>query len=292
MNNDIQNVNTNFPAAEQAQEGTLVENPTGNALIDELSKGKGKKYARFMMAALGSIPWIGSYLGILGAIAGLSAEFDQEKINDLLKLWIQEHQPKLEELKVTLNDITSRLEYFGEDVQKRIESPEYLSLVRNAFRSWDEAETEEKREYIKRLIGNAGASALCPDDLVRLFIGWINNYHESHFAVIKEIFKKPGITRGEIWDKVHTIRPREDSSEADLYRYLIRSLSQGGVIRIQKDITADGSFMKSRTPRSNKGSASQVMESAFEDTKPYVLTELGKEFIHYVLSDVVQRVEA
>jgi hypothetical protein len=33
------------------------------------------------------------------------------------------------------------------------------------------------------------------------------------------------------------------------------------------------------------------MESAFEDTKPYVLTELGKEFIHYVLNDVVQRVE-
>jgi hypothetical protein len=27
--------------------------------------------------------------------------------------------------------------------------------------------------------------------------------------------------------------------------------------------------------------------SAFEDTKPYVLTELGKQFVHYVMEDVV-----
>ncbi len=29
------------------------------------------------------------------------------------------------------------------------------------------------------------------------------------------------------------------------------------------------------------------MESAFESTKPYVLTELGKQFVHYVMEDVV-----
>jgi len=33
--------------------------------------------------------------------------------------------------------------------------------------------------------------------------------------------------------------------------------------------------------------ASGVMESAFEETKPYVLTELGKQFVHYVMGDVV-----
>jgi hypothetical protein len=32
------------------------------------------------------------------------------------------------------------------------------------------------------------------------------------------------------------------------------------------------------------------MESAFEDTKPYVLTELGKKFIHYVMEDVVPQI--
>jgi hypothetical protein len=30
-----------------------------------------------------------------------------------------------------------------------------------------------------------------------------------------------------------------------------------------------------------------VMESAFESTKPYVLTELAKQFVHYVMEDVV-----
>jgi len=34
------------------------------------------------------------------------------------------------------------------------------------------------------------------------------------------------------------------------------------------------------------------MESAFEDTKPYVLTELGKQFVHYTMSEVVGRLEA
>jgi hypothetical protein len=33
-----------------------------------------------------------------------------------------------------------------------------------------------------------------------------------------------------------------------------------------------------------------VMESAFEDTKPYVLTELGKQFVHYVMEDVVPQI--
>jgi len=33
------------------------------------------------------------------------------------------------------------------------------------------------------------------------------------------------------------------------------------------------------------------MESAFEDTKPYVLTELGKQFVHYTMNEVVARLE-
>jgi hypothetical protein len=32
------------------------------------------------------------------------------------------------------------------------------------------------------------------------------------------------------------------------------------------------------------------MESTFEDTKPYVLTELGKEFVHYTMNEVVKRI--
>jgi hypothetical protein len=291
MSDDIQPV-SNEPAIDEAKEGELIPAKTAeSALVEELSKGKDRKYKRFVMAALGSIPWIGSYLSILGAVAGLSAEFDQEKVNELLKLWIQENQPKLDELKNTLNEMQARLDSLGEETQQRIESPEYLSLVRNGFRVWDQAETAEKREYIKRLLTNAGATKLVPDDLVRLFISWINNYHESHFAVIKQIYKKPGITRAEIWDEVHTERHPENSSEADLYRYLIRDLSIGGVIRQEKEVNEYGEFVKKRPIRTPRGQGSQTMESAYEETKPYVLTKLGMEFIHYVLDDVVQRVQ-
>jgi hypothetical protein len=34
------------------------------------------------------------------------------------------------------------------------------------------------------------------------------------------------------------------------------------------------------------------MESAFEDTKQYVLTELGKQFVHYTMNELVTRLEA
>lgn len=268
---------------------------TERALAEELGKGKGKKYIQFTMAVLGSLPWIGSFLSALANLSNaaveLSGETDQEKVNELLKLWVKEHQEKIQELNQTLQEIFTRLDNFGEEVEKRVQSPEYLALVRSAFRTWDDADTKEKREMIKRLITNAGATTLCPDDLVRLFIKWINEYHESHFGVIKEIFQNPGSTRGQIWDKTHTERPREDSPEADLFRYLIRDLSTGGVIRQEREVNSYGEFVKRPTRHVAKGSGSTTMESAFEDSKQYVLTELGKQFIHYVLNDVVPRID-
>ncbi|MBI2022794.1 hypothetical protein HYS97_03025 [Candidatus Daviesbacteria bacterium] len=265
-----------------------------NALVAELSKGKGKKYTKLTMAVLGSLPWVGSFINIMASLGGAVFDFadgDQDKINDLQRLWMKEHQEKITLLSFVLKDMFFRLDSFGEEIQERIESPEYLSLVRSAFRSWDQVETEEKRQMIKRLITNAGATKLCPDDLVRLFIKWIDEYHESHFAVIKEIYQHRGSTRGQIWDRVHTERPREDSSEADLFRYLIRDLSTGGVIRIERETTSDGQFLRKTPSPQSRGSLSTVMESAFEDSKPYTLTELGEKFIHYVLSDVVTRIE-
>ena len=145
---------------------------------------------------------------------------------------------------------------------------------------------------LKKLIMNAGAISLCPDDLIRLFITWIDQYHEAHFVVIREIYKNPGVTRGAIWDALNAERPREDSAEADLFRYLFRDLSVGGVIRQARDTDMDGRFIK----RSSRGQfrlpTSHVMESAFEDTKPYVLTELGTQFVHYVMEDVVPRIDS
>jgi hypothetical protein len=175
-------------------------------------------------------------------------------------------------------------------VQERIESPEYLALVKKSFRGWDEADTEEKRNMFKKLITNAGAITLCPDDLIRLFLNWIDQYHEAHFMVIKEIYRNPGITRARIWDSIHGQRPRDDSAEADLFKYLIRDLSTGDVIRQERETDGHGQFIKKESRGQARESSSRVMESAFEQTKPYVLTKLGQQFVHYVMEDVVPQI--
>jgi hypothetical protein len=261
----------------------LIE-PSQDALVAKLTGGKSRKYARFVIAALGSIPWVG---GFIAASASLSAEREQQGVNEIQRLWLEEHKEKIKQLNTTLADIFIRLDSFGEEVEQRIESAEYLALVKKAFRSWDEADTEDKKQMLKKLITNAGAISLCPDDLIRLFLHWIELYHETHFIVIKEIYRHANITRGQLWNNIHGARPREDSSEADLFRYLIRDLSTGGVIRQARETDMSGNFLKRETKGQSHESPSRVMESAFESTKPYVLTELGKKFVHYVMEDVV-----
>jgi hypothetical protein len=275
-------------SADSTQEfhGELVE-PSQDVLVAKLSAGKSHKYARFVVAALSSIPWVG---GFIAASASLSAGREQEGINELQRLWLEEHKEKLKELSATLADIFIRLENFGDNVKQRIESPEYLALVKKAFRSWDEADTETKKQMFKKLITNAGAINLCPDDLIRLFLHWIELYDETHFIVIKEIYRHANITRGQIWGNIHEVRPREDSSEADLFRYLIRDLSTGGVIRQARETDMSGHFLKRDTRGQSHQPSGRLMESAFEDTKPYVLTELGKKFVHYVMEDVVPQI--
>lgn len=51
------------------------------------------------------------------------------------------------------------------------------------------------------------------------------------------------------------------------------------------------SFYEKKTPV-RKGRISTTVESAFEETKSYVLTELGKQFVHYTMNEVVPRLEA
>jgi hypothetical protein len=124
-----------------------------------------------------------------------------------------------------------------------------------------------------------------------LFLDWIKAYNEVHFAVIKEIFENPGSTRFDIWSGLYGEIPREDSSAADLYKFLIRELSTGGVVRQERDINAVGQFVRKRPRHVRRGAAPTTLESAFEDSKPYVLTALGKEFVHYTMNELVPRIE-
>src|ERR1700722_15979270 len=104
----------------------LIE-PSQDALVSKLSAGRSRKYVRFVVAALSSIPWVG---GFIAASASLSAEREQEGINELQRLWLEEHKEKLKELSATLADIFVRLNNFGDEVDQRMESPEYLALVK------------------------------------------------------------------------------------------------------------------------------------------------------------------
>ena len=259
------------------------------AMLEAVTGGEWKKYTRVTMAALSGIPWVGS---VISAAATLSSENEQGGVNSLLFLWVKEHEIKLKELGTTLNDMFIKFESFGDRIQERIESEEYIALVRKTFKAWDRSDTQEKKQLFKKIITNAGGMDLCSDDLIRLFIDWIDRYHEAHFSVIKEIYHNEGITRGAIWDNINSSakeRPRDDSAEAGLFGYLIRELTMGGVIHQEKNINSSGQFIKSKRPPQKH--VSTTMESHFEDTKPYVLTELGKEFVHYVLVDLAQQIE-
>jgi len=124
--------------------------------------------------------------------------------------------------------------------------------------------------------------------VIRLFLDWIDLYHEIHFAVIRSIYREPGITRSAIWQTIHGEFPREDSPEADLFKMLIRDLSMGGVIRQHRGTTYDGRFIAKKPMRS--GTATGTMKSAFDDQEPYELTGLGSQFVHYTMDEIVPRI--
>jgi hypothetical protein len=252
--------------------------------LDRWSHEKRRKYSRFTLSVLSSIPWVG---GFLSASSSLQAESDQAHVNELLRQWLREHERKIRELAQDIIEIVQRLEELGAAAEARLIDPGYLLLVEQGFRVWDKAATQEKRELIKKILPNATSTSLSSDDLVRLFIDWVDRYHEAHFAVIREVFKNPGATRAEIWDAIHGRPVRENSAEADLFKLLIRDLSAGGVVRQHRETTPEGEFL--RRPRRPAGRPSLTVKSAFDSQEPYELTELGKQFVHYAMTDVVPR---
>jgi len=187
-------------------------------------------------------------------------------------------------------EVQSRFENFGNEIDERIGSDAYLALVRKAFRVWDQSDTEEKRRMLGNIVINAGTTRACADDVIHLFIDWTELYNEVHFAVIREIFHNPGSSRFEIWSSIYGELPREDSEEADLFKFLIRDLSTGGVIRQERDVNSLGQFVRKKPIR--KRGTPTTLESAFEDSKPYVLAQLGRSFVHYTMNETVTRLSS
>jgi hypothetical protein len=126
------------------------------------ASGTKRPIETFVLAALSSIPWIGSFLS---AAASLRSEEETNQHNYLQMLWVEEHQRKLIELARLLEEICSRFERLGSEIDQRIQSEGYLSIVRKTFRTWDDSDMEEKPRMLGNVVINAGGTRSCPDDV-------------------------------------------------------------------------------------------------------------------------------
>ncbi|MFT5266223.1 MAG: hypothetical protein ACI8YQ_004987 [Polaribacter sp.] len=251
--------------------------------------GKVGKISRGTLQAIGgAVPFAG---GIFSAISGAWSEGEQDKVNRFFEDWVRMLQDELKEKEETIIEIMARLDLQDEAISARISSIEYQSLVKKTFREWSGAESEDKRVYIRNILSNAAASQISSDDVIRMYIDWINLYSELHFQVIGAIYNSDGITRGGIWTKIGKKVVREDSADADLYKLLIRDLSMGSIIRQHREVDYHGNFIQKAPQRRPKGSGPKPAVSAFDKSEGYDLTELGQQFVHYAMSELPLKIE-
>ena len=256
---------------------------------DDSKADIGKKIAKAGLEIGGGlIPFAG---GILSAAASAWSDHDQEKVNSFLKHWLRMLQAEMREKEQTIFEIVARLDLQDEKIAARMESAEYQSLLRKAFREWSSAESEEKRKLVRNILANAAATDVVSDAVVKMFLDWLKTYSELHFEVIGAIYNSSGITRGGIWQKLGRATVREDSADADLYKLLIRDLSMGGIIRQHVERDYYGSPIRQTASRP-RGSGPKPPVSAFDENEPYELTELGQQFVHYAMTDLPLRIEA
>lgn len=261
-------------------------NDSTDELAEALNRGYGPRIARFALAFIGgAIPFGG---GAFGGAAGAWSEAEQDRFNQVFASWLKLQRDEVREIGITIAEILTRLDLNDEQIRQRIESAEYLKLIKKAFRDWSAAESEEKRILIRNLLTNAAVHKICDDDVVRLFIQWVDFYSEAHFAVIRWVYNNKGCTRMDIWRGMHGQTVREDSAEADLFKLLVHDLSTGHVIRQHRDKDYYGNFLKQ--PRRTNSGMSPTVKSAFDDDKQYELTDLGAQFVRYTMEGVMPRI--
>jgi len=253
--------------------------------------GSGPKIARGALQVIGgAVPFAG---GVLSAAAGAWSENEQERVNRFFEQWVKMLQDEIREKERTILEILARLDIHDKEIADRLESKEFQSLLKKTFREWSGAESEDKRTYIRNILANAAASKMVSDDVVRLFIDWLKMYSELHFKVIAVIYQhgSNGVSRGGIWRDLGKSEVAENSADADLFKLLIRDLSTGSVIRQHREVDYHGNFIPKTPDRRPKGSGPKPITSAFDDEESYELTELGKQFVHYAMTDLPLKIE-
>src|SRR5664279_3267152 len=182
-----------------APEDQVIENLRAELEKAEPSK-RGRILEKVFLAALSVIPWVG---GVLTAAETYRTDEGNVRLNKIQTQWLEEHQKKIALLAQTLQGIGMRLNSLGEEIDERIQSEEYLALVRKAFRIWDESDTEEKRRLLSNVLTNAAGTRVCSDDVIRIFMDWIRMYSEVHFSIMRAVYKNPGSTRYDIWIELY-----------------------------------------------------------------------------------------
>lgn len=292
-------------------------------LREELNVGNGPAFMQLMAAILSSTTSaVGRTLGTqvggaaggeLGELAGSTAggalgglitfksQKDQDKVNQLIQAWLKLQADQMKEIGVTLAEVLDRLDLQDDGVVERLESEEYLALLKKCFRDWSAAESEDKRVLIRNLLINAAGVQITTNDVILSFVNWIDTYSEGHFKVIKAIYNNnQGISRRDIWFSMNNVSsgdenlPREDSAESDLFKLYIDQLSMGHIIRQYRPVDYAGNFIPQPRATSKKTgySAPKPYTSAFDDGKSYILTGLGEQFVHYTMSEVVKKIDA
>lgn len=259
--------------------------------LDKLINGSIAPAAlRFALNVIGgAIPFAG------GAVSGISSawsEQEQQKINALIQAWLKLQEDEIKEIGQTMFEILARLDLNDENTAKRMESPGYLSLVKKAFRDWSAAESEEKRKLIRNLLTNAAGTNITTDDVIAMFLTWVDRYSETHFKVIAAIYNKGGISRFEVWQEIDGRQVADNSPEADVFKFIFHELTTGYVIRQHREVNYAGQYVKQKTVKQPAGMHNGVYTSPFEDGKQYELTGLGQQFVHYTMNEIVPRLQA
>ena len=243
-----------------------------------------------LQIAGGVIPFAG---GLFSAAAGAWSESEQGKVNRFFRQWFKMLEDEIKEKQQTILEVMARLDIHDEKIAERLSSNEYQSLLKKTFREWSAAESEDKRTYVRNILANAAATDITSDDVVRLFIDWLKTYSELHFKVIAVVFQhqSDGISRGGMWRELGKSAAREDSAEADLFKLLTQDLNMGHVIRQHREVDYFGNFVPKTPQRRPKGSGPRSYTSAFDDEDLYELTEIGKQFVHYAMTDLPLKLE-
>lgn len=254
-----------------------------------LATGSGPSAIRYALACLSSIPGIGGAIGGIGSAWG---EADQKRFNSLLHSWLKLQEEEIKEIGRTIVEVMERVDSTDERVRERMNSPEYLRFIKKCFRDWSAAESEGKRRMIRNLlVGAAAPEGLCSDDVIFLFIEWIDRYSEGHFKIVQALYNHAGITRRDIWKAMgEDDIVAENSAKADLFKVLIRDLSLGSIIRQHQDFDSVGNVIKKQRAKPMRGG--RPATSAFDDDEPYELTSLGEWLVHYTMNEVVPKLSA